>query len=342
MSLVRSFFLAILMLAAAAAQAQDAAAPDPAVPAAEAVPALPSGPDEVTVGVYVNDIQQLDLQSHSYAMDFYVWLRWKNPGINPAAKLEYVNPFQLWGHINTPLYDEPQTLPDGSIYMAIRCQGQFTSKLPLERYPFDTQNLIVQFEDSNFGAGRQIFVPDAEAIILNPEMTLPGYIIGKPTLTVESKPYPTNFGGTGLTAPEPVSRVTFDVPVHRPALASAIKIILPIFLAVICSAFVFFVHPAFVGGRIGLGVTAFLTLAALRQTTNSLLPGANYLTMIDMLYFAAFLYVIAGIGQAARSSWAAHRGDDLRAILQDRRAFGYLSLIYVLANAAIMWLALPR
>ena len=348
MGLIRKLFFTFFLFALAVpAFAQDAAAPaaatDPvAAPAVEAIPAAPSGPNEVTVGVYVNDIQQLDLQTHSYAMDFYVWLRWENPDINPAAKLEYMNPFQLWGHIPTPLYEEPQSLPDGSKYMAIRYQGQFNSKLPLEKYPFDTQNLIVQFEDSSSGATKQIFVPDTNAITLNPEMTLPGYILGKATLTVESKPYPTNFGDTSLTELEPYSRVTFDVPVHRPSLTYAIKIILPIFLVVICAAFVFFIHPSFVEGRIGMGITALLTLVALQLTTNSLLPEVDYLMMIDMLYFAAYIYVIASLGQVVRTSWAAHRGDDAKAIRQDRRAFNYMSLIYLVANAAIMGLTLSR
>jgi hypothetical protein len=349
MGLIRKLFLTLFLCALAApVLAQDAAAPaaapDPAAaaPAAEAIPAAPTGPNEVTVGVYINDIQQLDLQTHSYAMDFYVWLRWKNPDINPAAKLEYMNPFQLWGHIPTPLYEEPQSLPDGSKYMAIRHQGQFNSKLPLEKYPFDTQNLIVQFEDSSSGASKQIFVPDTEAIAINPELTLPGYILGKPTLTIESKPYPTNFGDTSLTALEPYSRVTFDVPVHRPSITYAIKIILPIFLVVICAAFVFFIHPSFVEGRIGMGITALLTLVALQLTTNSLLPEVDYLMMIDMLYFAAYIYVIASLGQVVRTSWAAHRGDDAKAIRQDRRAFNYMSLIYLVANAAIMGITLSR
>jgi hypothetical protein len=349
MGFLRRLILAILLaLVAAPCMAQDAAAPAPAgeptdpAAAPEAIPAAPSGPNEVTVGVYVNDIQQLDLQTHSYAMDFYVWLRWKNPDINPAAKLEYMNPFQLWGHIPTPLYEEPQSLPDGSKYMAIRYQGQFNSKLPLEKYPFDTQNLIVQFEDSSSGSDKQVFVPDTEAILLNPEMTLPGYILGKPTLTVQSKPYPTNFGDTSLTALEPYSRVTFDVPVHRPAITYAIKIILPIFLVVICAAFVFFIHPSFVEGRIGMGITALLTLVALQLTTNSLLPEVDYLMMIDMLYFAAYIYVIASLGQVVRTSWAAHRGDDAKAIRQDRRAFSYLTILYIAANAAIMGITLSR
>jgi hypothetical protein len=107
MDLLRKASLAlILWVIASIAFAQDAitpAAPETPSAPAENVPAAPSGPNEVTVGVYVNDIQQLDLQSHSYAMDFYVWLRWKTPDINPSASLEYMNPFQLWGHISTPL-----------------------------------------------------------------------------------------------------------------------------------------------------------------------------------------------------------------------------------------------
>ena len=348
MQLARRLLIALsLCLMAAPALAQDAAAPapaDPAAPAAaaETAPAAPSGPNEVTVGVYVNDIQQLDLQTHSYAMDFYIWLRWKNPDINPAAKLEYMNPFQLWGHIPTPLYEEPQTLPDGSKYMAIRYQGQFNSKLPLEKYPFDSQNLIVEFEDSSVGSRKQYFVPDENPVTMNPEMTLPGYILGKPTLTIASKPYPTNFGDTSLTAPDPYSRVTVSVPVHRPAFTYAIKIILPIFLVVICAAFVFFIHPSFVEARVGMGITALLTLVALQLTTNSLLPEVDYLMMIDMLYFAAYIFVIASLGQVVQTSWAAFRGDDDAAIRHDRRAFRYMALLYLVANAAIMGLTLTR
>jgi Neurotransmitter-gated ion-channel transmembrane region len=344
----RLMILVLLCVMAAPAMAQDAVAPapatEPADPAAapEAVPAAPSGPNEVTVGVYVNDIQQLDLQTHSYAMDFYVWLRWKNPDINPAAKLEYMNPFQLWGHIPTPLYEEPQTLPDGSKYMAIRYQGQFNSKLPLEKYPFDSQNLIIEFEDSSVGASKQYFVPDENAVTMNPEMTLPGYILGKPTLTIASKPYPTSFGDTSLAEPEPYSRVTVSVPVHRPAFTYAIKIILPIFLVVICAAFVFFIHPSFVEARVGMGITALLTLVALQLTTNSLLPEVDYLMMIDMLYFAAYIFVIASLGQVVQTSWAAFRGDDAAAIRHDRRAFRYMALLYLAANAAIMGITLSR
>jgi hypothetical protein len=335
-----SVILAVLVLWLVAAQAQEATTAEPTV--SETVVEALTGPDDITVGVYINDIQQLDLQTHSYAMDFYIWMRWTNPDINPSATLEFMNPFQLWGHIPTPLYEEPQVLEDGSNYMAIRYQGQFNSKLPLEKYPFDSQSLIVEFEDNSAGAARQNYVADVEAVTLNPEMTLPGYILGTPTMSIKAKPYPTNFGDTNLAEHEPYSRVTIAVPVHRPPLTYAIKVILPIFLVAACAALVFFIHPTYVEGRIGMGITALLTLVALQLTSNSQLPEVDYLMMIDMLFIAAYIFVIAALAQVVRTSWAAHRGDEVHAIQQDRTAIKVLGLSYVVINALIMIVTLSQ
>ena len=32
---------------------------------------------KVVVGAYINDIQELDFKTNSYAIDLYVWFRWK-------------------------------------------------------------------------------------------------------------------------------------------------------------------------------------------------------------------------------------------------------------------------
>ena len=40
-------------------------------------------PDIVASAGSINDIQQLDLQSHSYNVDMYL-VKWKNPDIDPA------------------------------------------------------------------------------------------------------------------------------------------------------------------------------------------------------------------------------------------------------------------
>jgi hypothetical protein len=335
-------FLLFPVLAASQEQGTQATPEQPA--ATQAAPEAPAsaGSSDVVVGVYVNDIQQLDLLSHSYAMDFYVWFRWQNADVNPQATLEFMNPFQLWGHVATPLYEAPQDLPDGWKYMAIRYQGQFNSKLPLEKYPFDDQNLLIEFEDNSGAKDLLKYVADTNPITINEAMTLPGYIIGAPTLVISEKSYPTNFGDTRLEQAETYSRVTVSVPVHRPWLTYAIKIILPIFLVAACAGLVYFIQPSFVEGRIGMGITALLTLVALQLTSNSQLPEVDYLMMIDKLYIAAYLFVIASLTQVVITSWAAYRGDDEVAITRDRKAFKYIASLYLAATVAILVFNLYR
>ena len=49
------------------------------------------------MGVLVNDIQQLDLQTHSYNVDLYMWFKWNNPDIDPSRSFEFMNAFELLG-----------------------------------------------------------------------------------------------------------------------------------------------------------------------------------------------------------------------------------------------------
>jgi hypothetical protein len=310
------------------------------VAAQEPPPGQGNKPDEVTVGVYVNDVQQLDLQSHSYAMDFYLWMRWSDPTINPSLTLEYMNAFELWGHVAKPLYPAPVVLPDGQFYMVVRHQGRFSAKLPLERYPFDTQNLVVQFEDSAHGASRQVYVADDPPIMMNPDLTLPGYVPGQPSLSIAAKPYVTNFGDTALTAQEPYSRVTFIVPVKRPTLTYAVKIVLPIFLVVMCGVLVYLMHPSFVEGRIGMGISALLTLVVLHMTTSAQLAEVDYLMMIDVLYYLSYAYVVATLAEVVWSTWAVEAGTIEEAFHHDRRMAIIVTGSYFVASAGVILYAL--
>ena len=39
---------------------------------------------KVYVGAYLNDVQALDFKEHTYAMDVYIWFRWKDETLSPA------------------------------------------------------------------------------------------------------------------------------------------------------------------------------------------------------------------------------------------------------------------
>jgi hypothetical protein len=135
----------------------------------------------VIVGAYINDVQELDFKANNYIVDLYVWFRWTARDLDPAKTMEFMNRFASDDNLREALYDEPKGMPDGSLYSIIRYQGRFSTKFPLEKYPFDTQYLRVAMEDTVSADDKQIYVPDKDGgINLNPQITRPGFTVGKP------------------------------------------------------------------------------------------------------------------------------------------------------------------
>jgi len=343
---VASALLALPLAALACLPARGEPAPAGGAPSAVAEPAAaqptPEAPVKVVVGAYINDIQELDFKTNSYAIDLYVWFRWKGVDLDPSKTMEFMNRYASDANIRDELYDKPQAMPDGSLYSIIRYQGQFSTKFQLEKYPFDTQALLVVMEDTVAAADAQVYVPDPkDAVTINPDITLPGFKIGKPALRIVERPYPTDFGDLSEPEATDYSRVILTIPVTRPIVAMSIKAFVPIGLIVVCAALVFFVRPRYVEGRIGLGITALLTLVALQLTSGASLPDVDYLMMIDKIYLLAYLFIILALARVVMTSW---RGADAEAEASisrsDRLWVGVLLAAYVAANLAVAWQAL--
>jgi hypothetical protein len=297
-------------------------------------------PAEVIVGAYINDIQELDFKTNSYAVDLYVWFRWKpEDGLDPSKSMEFMNRYDPDNHVRTALYDEPKQMPDGSLYTIIRNQGRFSTKFPLEHYPFDTQSLSVEMEDTISSIDKQVYVPDPKggAVTINPDITLPGFRVGAPAMHITAKTYPTDFGDLAEPDASPYSRVTLSVPVTRPVLAMTIKTFVPIALIVVCAALVFFVRPHYVEGRLGLGITALLTLVALQLTSGASLPEVDYLMMLDKIYLLAYFFIIISLAHVVATSWRSADPKAEAAISRgDRIWVAVLLGSYILANIIIL------
>ncbi len=341
---MRGVVVAVSGLAVCAIACTGAAAQEPAAPVAGAEEA--SGADSaaaeagagdaevVRVGALLNDIQQLELQTHSYSVDMYMWFKWDDPKLDPHRSYEFMNAYELWGHITTYETAEPERLPDGSLYQVIRVQGKFNAKLPLEKYPFDTQQLLVEIEDSDNTAENLVYVPDRRPIALSEGITIPGWDIGEPTLSVVENSYPTDFGDPSAVNPT-YSRVIIALPVTRPKGTYALKLLLPMLLVALTAALALSVHPQFVEGRIGIGITALLTLVALQITTSSTLPEVNYLLLLDKLYILSYGFVVLTIAVIVRNSWVDATGDVAVASRADRRGLIWLTIAYFVIAAIL-------
>ncbi len=280
-------------LSAPATAQRDAAAATPAVEQAAPppeTPVLPAGKAEAKIGLYINDIQSIDLQSYSYVADVYVWFRDNDPAIVPGQSFEWMNMFAPDDHVQTAIYPEPQPQPDGSDYQVFRHQGPFAAKFSIGTYPFDKHELTIEIEDQEWDANRLVYSVDSVAI--NPEIVLPGFIIGQPRLDVINRPYPTAFGDLATPTPAPYSRAVVTIPISRPVVSGIIKSLLPVFIVVLVAAAALLLNPSHVEARVGLSITALLTLVALQFSAMAGLPEVGYLLMLDQIYLASYAFVL--------------------------------------------------
>jgi hypothetical protein len=295
----------------------------------------PAG-ERVAVGAYINDIQVVDLKTHSYEMDVYVWFRWKAPAFDPMLTVEVVNPNELWGHMVLPAYEESEELESGELYQVVRYQGRFSRKMPLYDYPFDRQSLVVLLEDTRWNTEALRFVPDAAPITLNPKLSLPGYDIGEPSLTVVDTTYPTAFGDPRLGAPDQYSRLSIEVPITRPKVAYSLKLFLPVVCVILCATLMFLLSAAYVDSRVDVGITSLLTIVALQMTFNQDVPDVGYLMLMDKVYICSYLFVIAGLLVVVRTTRMSEAGEVAGAARLHARALAGLLSLYLLAVTGLV------
>ena len=321
--------LALLVLGLSLPALAQVPAPTPAPADAAAVtpaaPLAPSGPAEVKIGMYINDIQSIDLASYSFVADVYVWLRDSDPALKPGETFEWMNMFAPDDHVQTTIYEVPERMPDGSDYQVFRHQGPFAAKFSIKTFPFDAHTLTVEIEDREFDASRLVYV--ADEVSINPEIQLPGFIIGKPTLKIENRPYPTAFGDVANPTPAPYSRAVVTIPISRPVWSGIVKSMLPLFIVILVAAAALLLGPEHVEARVGLSITALLTLVALQFSAMTGLPEVGYLLMLDQVYIASYGFVLLVVGmlvlttnqkdkeQAAGSAHVITRGGPLTAFL---------------------------
>jgi Neurotransmitter-gated ion-channel transmembrane region len=130
-------------------------------------------------------------------------------------------------------------------------------------------------------------------------------------------------------------------PDSAPSVAMSVKTFVPIVLIVVCAALVFFVRPHYVEGRIGLGITALLTLVALQLTSSASLPDVDYLMMLDKIYLLAYVFIIVALARVVMTSWRGADENDEKAISRsDRIWVAALLVAYLAANAAVVLPAL--
>ena len=338
-----------------AAQSSDAGSTDGSGTAADDAGAAPTEaagsaaeehhPRPVYVGIYPFHVPVIDLATNAYLVDFYMWFRWHGNDIDPSTTFEFMNLYEGWDMLRAPVYVDdagaarPDPVGDGWMYQVFRIQARFTHPFDVHKYPFDDQQLIIEFEDTDATSDDMVYVADRDAALVDRGLEIPGWRIAGVRTQVTANLYPTNFGDTrrpvGL---DRYSHFRYEIRLERPVLGYLVTTVLPVAIVMLITLMIFLINNRYFEGRLGLGITSLISAVALQLTAAGDLPKTGYLVLLDHIYNLSYLVIFLSLLESVFAVRLHDAGKEAAAKRLDRAAllgttvlfFGGITVIILL------------
>jgi len=264
-------------------------------------PAAGAGPTQVSVGIWIVDITNIDGAQQNFTADLAVVFRWKDARLaHTGTGVAYYALEQIWtprvgiaNETSSVVHKFPESAevePDGTVLYRQRYVGAFTQPLRLRSFPFDRQAFHIQLVAIRYRPDEVMFVPDQNWINnglkqgagIAPSITLPDWTIEKWETTPVTYALAPGFEYSGYA---------FEFTAARNVQHYILKVILPLILIVIMSWAGFWIDPVHSASQISVAVTSMLTLIAYRFAVDTQLPRLPYMTRLDVFFLISTLLV---------------------------------------------------
>ena len=264
-------------------------------------PTAEAGPTEVSVGMWIVDISNIDSAQQSLTAEIALVLRWKDPRLAHTGSGVVRYPLEQVWHPRAGIANETASVirkfpdsieveSDGTLIYRQLYAGAFTQPFRLQSFPFDRQTFRIQVVAVRYQANEVKFVPDRawiqsglkHAAGMAPSITLPDWTVEK----WEAKPL-----AYALAPGLEYSGYVFEFTASRNVSHYILKVILPLVLIVIMSWAVFWIDPIHSNSQINIAMTSMLTLIAYRFTIDAQVPRLPYMTRLDIFFLISTLLV---------------------------------------------------
>src|SRR6266513_616032 len=308
-------------------------------------PNADSGPTEVSVGIWIVDISNIDSAQQTFTAEVAVVLRWKDSRLAHTGNgVVRYSMDQIWhpravivnegNSVSRKFPDMAEVEPDGRVNYRQRYSGAFTQPLRLRSFPFDRQTFRLQFVAVRYRPNEVQFVPDQDWI--DNGLKRAGGIatsIALPDWTIES--WNTKSLSYALAPGFEYSGYAFEFTASRNAQHYVWKVILPLVLIVIMSWAVFWIDPVTSNSQISIAVTSMLTLIAYRFAIDNQLPRLPYTTNLDAFILMSTVLVFFSFIEVLVTTILENQKRNRLAITIDRFCRVIFPMIFLLASLSI-------
>ena len=257
----------------------------------------------VYAGIDLLGIEDIDIKTSTYKMDFYLWFRYRPNDQDEAFKPDDFVFTNAAGEVEQITIRE-EANADGTVLKTYRINGVFKDQFQFHEYPFDHQSLIVEFRNQNATTSFIQYVVDRVGMRYESESDLLANFDSNGAFDsvfgwepqnarVTQDIFPTS---STLGSPQNFDRrvatnfslINLSVDLQRDSLQYIVKSLLPLLITLILAYITFFL-PLGHSERLAVGSTALLTTAFFHLTLADALPEIGYTVAMEYLFYASYV-----------------------------------------------------
>jgi len=276
------------------------------IPVSEST-AVPSGVTPVRVGMFIENVYDLNLATQSIAAELVAWVSWpqafqkllEEEDLSIEQVITPINRVNSWDAVTKALHPKPVLMPNGDYSQMLRFAGRFyIDGMNLHRYPFERITVPIvlglNFISDAFDSNKVRLVGDKTHSGVGPYIDNIGFVTNGFALREYLQSFATDFGfhDAGKKSSTEFSQVRLEIEYHKSAFASIIQLIIPLVIVMMMVLLAPTLEASLWEVRIAIPSTALLTLVFLQQGYRQSLPILPYITYLDQVYGACYLVTL--------------------------------------------------
>ena len=285
-------------------------------------------PDTVITGIYITSIHDIDFKDQEYTVDFWLWLKYKNPDF------DFVHNLEIPSAKSVDKYFTTVDTTNGRIYLLMKLQCVMKDSWKITNFPFDKQTLRLSIENSQYDINSLVFKSDTLGQHYDPRFALRSWLIDSFHMTVGPKAYETAFGDTEDYAKPHSDYSAFRVrlSIHRDAIGLFWKLFIGMYIAFLIAYVCFYIHADSIDSRFSLSVGSLFAVIGNKYIVDASLPETVTFTLVDTLHGITLLFILFIIAANAWSLQVLKKGKLKQANKFDMITAQVLLLLYVILN----------
>jgi hypothetical protein len=292
-------------------------------------------PDTVKAGAYVISVHDINFHDKQYTIRYWLWFLYDNPDFDFSTQLDIPNAKTI---------DKPEIIVDsmdGKAWVIMKMKGVMKENWNVEDFPFDTQHLKVQIENTLFDNSSLVFAPDSTGSRFDEKEAIDGWTIINFKVSAAENDYETGFGDSreGNESAN-FSQFVIEMDIERNAWGLFLKIFSGMYIAFLISMISFTPHPSELEPRFGLPVGGLFAAVGNKYIIDSILPETSSFTLVDTLHTLTFFSIFATLLVSAYALKLHDNNETEKALRINRRCSRWVVFGYLGANILAVILAI--